>query len=102
MYRIWLIFAQTATVCLAVLFVISTLKPEWLPAKASLAPVAFLQQAAPSSGGVVRPDSYHDAVKKAAPAVVNIFTSKEVRVQRNPLLNDPLFRRFFGEQFGDE
>lgn len=101
MYRLWLIFAQTATVCLAALFVVSTLKPEWLPAKASLAPVAFLQQAAPPSSAA-RPDSYHEAVKKAAPAVVNIFTSKEVRVQRNPLLNDPLFRRFFGEQFGDE
>src|SRR4051812_34371089 len=101
MYRIWLIFAQTATVCLAALFVVSTLKPEWLP-KSSLAPVAFLQQSAPQTGGAVRPDSYADAVKKAAPAVVNIFTAKEVRVQRNPLLNDPLFRRFFGEQFADE
>jgi Do/DeqQ family serine protease len=32
--------------------------------------------------------------------VVNIFTSKEV--PRSPLLNDPLFRRFFGEQPGEE
>jgi len=103
MYRLWLIFAQTATVCLAVLFVVSTLKPEWLPGKGALAPVAMLQQAAPdAASGAARPDSYHDAVRKAAPAVVNIFTSKEVRVQRNPLLNDPLFRRFFGEQFSDE
>ncbi|MGH8720769.1 MAG: trypsin-like peptidase domain-containing protein, partial [Burkholderiales bacterium] len=38
----------------------------------------------------------------ATPSVVNIFTSKEVRAQRSPLLNDPLFRRFFGEQFGDD
>jgi serine protease DegQ len=29
--------------------------------------------------------------------VVNIFTSKDVRAQRHPLLNDPMFRRFFGE-----
>ena len=33
MYRLWIIFAQTATVCLAVLFVVSTLKPEWLPSR---------------------------------------------------------------------
>ena len=39
-----------------------------------------------------------EAVRKAMPSVVNIFTSKEVRVQRNPLLNDPLFRRFFGDE----
>ena len=32
-------------------------------------------------------------------AVVNIFTSKEVRAPRNPLMDDPTFRRFFGERF---
>ena len=102
MHRLWLIFSQTATVCLAILFVVSTLKPEWLPARVSLVPVALQHTAAPQQSGAARPDSYYDAVKRAAPAVVNIFTSKEVRVQRNPLLNDPLFRRFFGEQYGDE
>jgi serine protease DegQ len=35
------------------------------------------------------------------PAVVNISTSKEVR-SRHPLLNDPIFRRFFGDQLPDE
>lgn len=33
MRRLWLIFAQTVTVSLAVLFVVSTLKPEWLGKK---------------------------------------------------------------------
>jgi Do/DeqQ family serine protease len=41
-------------------------------------------------------------VGRATPAVVNIFTSKEVLARRNPLLSDPLFRRFFGDQFGDD
>jgi Do/DeqQ family serine protease len=98
MVRLWIIFAQTATVCLAVLFVVSTLKPEWLPARAPAeAPrVAVVQQAsAPAvAAGPHRVESYHSAVLKAAPAVVNIFTTKEVRVPRSPLLNDPLFRRF--------
>ncbi len=31
MQRLWLIFAQTVTVLLAALFVVATLKPEWLP-----------------------------------------------------------------------
>src|SRR5690349_9039499 len=103
MHRLWLIFAQAATVCVAVLFVISTLKPEWLPARFSPfgeggPQVTLVQQAAlPVAPASQRPDSFNDAVRKAAPAVVNIFTTKEVRVSRNPSLNDPLFRRFFGD-----
>ena len=31
MHRLWLIFAQTVTVAVAILFVVMTLKPEWLP-----------------------------------------------------------------------
>ena len=107
MRRLWIIFSQATTICLALLFVISTLKPEWLPSRPGLVPeatrVATLQQEAqPGVAGAARPNSFHDAVQRAAPSVVNIFTSKEVRVQRNPLLSDPLFRRFFGEQYGDD
>jgi len=107
MARLWIIFAQAATVCLAVLFVVSTLKPEWLPQRVALSAdtprVALVEQAvSPAAGGPQRADSFNPAVRKAMPAVVNIFTSKEVRVPRNPLLNDPLFRRFFGDQVGDE
>lgn len=34
-------------------------------------------------------------LKKVLPAVVNISTTSVVQVQRNPLFNDPFFRRFF-------
>ncbi len=45
------------------------------------------------------PISYAAAVDAAAPAVVNIYTTKVVvQQQRNPLLNDPFFRRFFGDR----
>jgi len=103
MYRLWLIFSQAATVAVAVLFVVTTFRPEWLPARSALvqAPVAVLKQAAPPSGGT-KSDSFHAAVQRATPSVVNIFTSKEVRSPRNPLLSDPLFRRFFGDQFPDD
>jgi serine protease DegQ len=37
-------------------------------------------------------------VRKAMPSVVNIFTSKEIKLQRHPFMDDPLFRRFFGDQ----
>ncbi len=47
------------------------------------------------TGGVV---SYNAAVKVAAPAVVNIFTTQKVKQMNHPLLNDPVFREFFGNQ----
>jgi Do/DeqQ family serine protease len=106
--RLWLVFAQTATVCVAALFVVATLRPEWLPQRgdASKPPAPpsepAVAQIAHAPSAASRADSFHEAVLRSSPAVVNIFTSKEVRTQRSPLLNDPLFRRFFGEQFGDE
>lgn len=50
------------------------------------------------TGGVV---SYSAAVKVAAPAVVNIFTTQKVK-KTHPLLNDPAFREFFGNQVPDQ
>src|SRR5437899_237477 len=49
MYRLWLIFAQAATIAVAALFVVSTFRPEWLPSRpgAQLA----LSIAQPSSAG---------------------------------------------------
>ena len=45
--------------------------------------------------------SFAPLVKKAAPAVVNVYSRKVVkRRQVSPLFNDPFFRRFFGEGFG--
>lgn len=102
MYRLWLTFAQTATICLAVLFVVSTLKPEWLPQRSAV-PVVVNRTAPPAATGARAPTvSYSDAVRKAAPAVVSIFTSKEVKRPRNPFMNDPLFRRFFGDRFEND
>lgn len=44
--------------------------------------------------------SFAPLVRAAAPAVVNIFTSRTVLArERGPLFNDPFFERFFGEQF---
>ena len=51
------------------------------------------------SGGVV---SYSAAVKVAAPAVVNIFTTQKVKKMNHPVLNDPVFREFFGDQLPEQ
>jgi serine protease DegQ len=110
--RLWITFAQTVTVALAVVFVIATLRPEWLPRKLSMGSVDAGAAAGtqPASGGAdpggamvtggsgaVPFLSYGEAARAAIPAVVNIYTTKEARVPNHPLLNDPTFRRFFGE-----
>ena len=49
--------------------------------------------------------SYAPVVKKVAPSVVNIYSTRFIkeRPMRNPFMNDPFFRQFFGNQFqGDD
>jgi Do/DeqQ family serine protease len=99
MHRLWMIFAQAVTVSVAVLFVLSTLKPEWLGERPVLPSVTIQEAAAPtaaSSGKATA--SYANAARAALPSVVHIFTSKDVKAQRNPFSDDPLFRHFFGDR----
>jgi Do/DeqQ family serine protease len=42
--------------------------------------------------------SFAPVVKAAAPAVVNVYASRRVRRSVSPFMNDPFFRRFFGDQ----
>jgi serine protease DegQ len=96
MRKLWLLFCQTATICLAALFVVGTLRPDLLNGGAPGA-VITVRQPAEAAGGA-RAGSYSDAAKKAMPAVVNIYTSKAVKQRpRHPLLDDPVFRYFFGD-----
>jgi serine protease DegQ len=91
--RFWLLFAQVTTVCLAALFVVATLRPDLLARISGRKNVVLVEE---TPANVLGPqiDSLADAAKKAMPSVVNIYTSKERRTQ-NPLLDDPLLRRFF-------
>jgi Do/DeqQ family serine protease len=41
--------------------------------------------------------SFAPVVKKAQPAVVNVYASRTDRRPRNPLFDDPIFRHFFGD-----
>jgi serine protease DegQ len=96
MHRLWLIFAQTVTIALAMLFVVTTLKPEWLPSKSA---AVTLQEVAPATGGEAHnPASYRDASRAALPAVVHIYTTQAIKAQRHPLFEDPIFRHFFGDR----
>jgi len=97
--RFWLLFAQVATICLAALFVVTTLRPDLLARYSGRSNVVLMQET-PVAVAAVKIDSLAAAAKRAMPSVVNVYTSKEVR-QRRPLTDDPVFRRFFpglGEQ----
>jgi len=98
--KLWLIFAQTVTVSLALVFVLRLFFPDLLE-KVLNKPnnVVVVKQAEPKISANLA-GSYSQAVKKAVPAVVNIFTSK--KAANNPhqkYLDDPMFRQFFGDQF---
>jgi len=105
--KYWLLFAQTVTILLAALFIVATLKPEWLSESrvGSLVDTVSLKES--SYDGQPSPGSYHEAVKRSMPAVVNIFTSKapakpKSRKGANPNSSDPLFKFFFGDQLPEE
>ena len=60
----------------------------------TLAGASAQERRVPSSTAEVRL-SYAAVVQKAAPAVVNVYAARTVTT-RNPLFEDPFFRRFFG------
>jgi Do/DeqQ family serine protease len=61
-------------------------------------PAMAQDRAVPPSAGALRM-SYAPIVKQAAPAVVTVMAARMVQ-NRNPLFDDPFFRRFFGPNFG--
>ncbi|CAH0171955.1 trypsin-like serine protease [Pseudomonas lactis] len=56
-----------------------------------------LQQAPQTNTVVQGPVTYADAVVIAAPAVVNLYTTKVINKPAHPLFEDPQFRRYFGD-----
>jgi serine protease DegQ len=100
MRKFWLLFAQATTIGLAALFIIQTLRPTLLPNAARNGVVTLYENAA-DNGGQIPAAGFSGAAQKVMPAVVNIYTSNEVKPQAQPFSNDPRFRFFFGDQFED-
>ncbi|MGQ0526215.1 MAG: Do family serine endopeptidase [Betaproteobacteria bacterium] len=98
MRKIWLVFAQSATVCVAILFVVSTLRPDLMAWRPRDHVVTIKEPPLEVSAPGVA--SFSDAAQRAMPSVVNISTTKEVKLARHPLMEDPVFRHFFGDQVG--
>jgi serine protease DegS len=84
--------SQSVVVGLAAAFVVVWLKPDLLTRGRSPAAPPPVADSAPQSAV-----SYANAVRRTAPAVVNINTAKRVEARPNPLLDDPALSRYFGE-----
>ncbi len=97
MRRTWLIFSQTVTVAVALLFVVATLKPEWLGRGGGVpGGVSIITAQAPlPAGSGASAAGYSGAAKRAAPAVVSVTASKAP--ERAEHGSDPWFRFFFGD-----
>ena len=79
MKHLWLLFAQIVTGLLAILFILSTFKPQWLDGSPfkyfgdSISTITLKESSIDPS--IPNPGSHHEAVKSSMPAVVNIFIS---------------------------
>jgi serine protease DegQ len=102
MRKIWLLFSQTVTVLVAVMFVLVTFKPAWLQAggwagrggsapAVGVVPVNVSTQSAPLAA---QPLTL--AARQAAPAIVSVIASK-APPEVGPQSQDPWLRYFFGQ-----
>ncbi len=98
MRKSWLFFSQTVTVLLAAYFVVATLQPQWVNRQALGNAIAVIEAPAGPAGSPAPAGSFAAAAKAASAAVVSINTSKAAA--RNPNMDDPWFRFFFGDQGG--
>ena len=95
MKRLWLLFAQTVTVLVAVWFVLITLKPDWVQRPSWNTDLQVFEVAPGAISPTASAGSLSFAAKKASPAVVSINTSQKAALEKN---KDPWFRYFFGDQ----
>ncbi len=110
MRRLWLIFSQAVTVAMAVLFVVATLKPQWLASdrrSLSILPESVSVRTSPlpvqAASGVALSaafSGFHNAARAASPAVVSVRARKpgQRSPAGNPHLSDPELRRYFGDR----
>ena len=100
MQRIWLIFAQSVTACLGLLFVLRLFYPHLLENQQDAIIINQVEPGVAAKTNTASVGSYSAAANKAMPAVVNIFTSSKLSAP-NPheqFRDDPLFKHFFGDQ----
>ncbi len=98
MKKLWLIFAQTVTTALAIVFVVQIFYPRILNSELQSIEKS-IENNFHHSNRISSSGSYSVAAEKAMPSVVNIFTSKKKAINpHQQFLDDPVFKRFFGNQ----
>jgi serine protease DegQ len=105
MQRLWLLFAQTVTVGLALWFIVASLKPQWITDAGHATGVSITSTPVPLQETLAPPASsasFRAASVRAMPTVVNIYTTKEARQPSKPFMDDPFFRKFFGDRLGEQ
>lgn len=97
MRKTWLIFSQAVTVAVAMLFVVATLKPDWIRqgGASGVLPSIVATPVSISVAASAAGSGYASAAKLASPAVVSVMTSRAAA--RTPQGEDPLLRFFFGD-----
>lgn len=93
-YRVFTFLFTSIATGLAAAMIVLLLRPELLQNSW----LSDTTQAVTHITDTSAPASYADAVARAAPAVVNVYASKLTHTQVNPLFEDPLFKRFFGNR----
>lgn len=83
---------QIAIVTLALMFGFTLSLPQSVKAET-------IEAAQPAPRAITRGSFVAEAVQKVGKAVVRIDTEKTVTRRADPMLDDPMFRRFFGEDF---
>jgi serine protease DegQ len=101
MRKLWLLFAQTVTIALALYLVYAAVQRPFVAPPRVVAGGAVLAGADAAGSPVAAGPSYRAAAGRAMPAVVNILTTKAVR-KRHPLSRDPFFKRFFEREEEDD
>ena len=100
MRNAWLTFAQfvaALAVVVAALLVLDRLIPGLLPFQGG--DVRIQEVAGHAGPSRATAAGFADAAARSRPSVVNIFTSKQMRAPHAPFMDDPAFRRFFGDRF---
>lgn len=92
MKKFWLIFAQTTTIGLALVFVLLSTRPYWQPIVHSPARPASTPAALPLAP--YTSTTFRYAAQQATPSVVNIYTAQ--KTARHRALERPLLRHYRG------
>ena len=98
MRKLWLLFAQSTTVALGVLFVIALFKPDLLRWQTQPQNLTIKQAQQGAASATTPSESFAPSATKVIPTVVNIFTQQKVNNPAHPALEDPVFHYFFGDR----